>query len=106
MHITSIIRLRHSAIAIALGFASVSYAADFTITSGTVDTTPRTLNDNETGTIDSGGQLNTATTAITASGVNNTVSNNGASQQQETLLTVLSQAALMPPSAITAVFQQ
>ena len=57
--------------------ASVSQAASFEIVDGETVTAPQTLNDNETGTIQAGGQLNTATTAVTASGINNIVNNGG-----------------------------
>lgn len=52
-------------------------AADFTIVNGEVNTTPQTLNDNESGRIEVGGQLNTATTAINAIGESNIVNNSG-----------------------------
>jgi len=51
--------------------------ADFTIINGQVVTIPQSLNDNETGTIEAGGQLNVAGTAITASGVDISVNNDG-----------------------------
>ncbi|MDG4476734.1 autotransporter outer membrane beta-barrel domain-containing protein [Thiovibrio frasassiensis] len=57
--------------------ASISQAASFEIVDGETVTTQQTLNDNETGTIQAGGQLNTAATAVTASGINNIVNNDG-----------------------------
>jgi len=60
-----------------LALISPVHAANFTIVDGVTVTAPQTLNDNETGTIEAGGQLNTAGIAITASGINNTVENSG-----------------------------
>ncbi|MBU2538187.1 MAG: autotransporter domain-containing protein [Proteobacteria bacterium] len=57
--------------------ASMAQGASFEIADGETVTAPQTLNDNETGTINTGGQLNTATTAVAASGINNTVDNGG-----------------------------
>ncbi|MBA3002937.1 MAG: autotransporter domain-containing protein [Desulfurivibrio sp.] len=57
--------------------ASIAQGASFEIVDGETVTAPQTLNDNETGTINPGGQLNIATTAVTASGINNTVDNGG-----------------------------
>lgn len=52
-------------------------AADFTILDGDTVTTAQTLNDNEVGTIESGGSLNVAPTAINAAGDNISITNNG-----------------------------
>ena len=55
-------------------------ATDFTIVNGQTVVTQQVLNDNETGIIEAGGQLNTITTgdaAIDAVGANNTVNNAG-----------------------------
>jgi hypothetical protein len=66
------------ALAISLSFIAPTQAADFTIENGQVVTTPQTLdNDNDVGTIESGGELNTSATAITANAINNRVTNKG-----------------------------
>jgi hypothetical protein len=67
------------ALAISLSFIAPTQAADFTIESGPVVTTPQTLdNDNDVGVIESGGKLNTTNaTAITASAISNSVTNKG-----------------------------
>jgi hypothetical protein len=66
------------ALAISLSFIAPTQAADFTIKSGQIETTPQTLaNDNEVGVIEAGGELNTSATAITASAINNSVTNKG-----------------------------
>lgn len=64
-------------LAIALALSSPAYAASFTIENGEVVTTQQTLNDNETGTIETGGELNTAATAIHAPGSTVTINNSG-----------------------------
>ena len=65
-------------LAISLSFFTPIHAADFTIIDGETETTTQTLIDNETGTIDRGGQLNaTAADAINATGINNVVDNSG-----------------------------
>jgi hypothetical protein len=67
------------ALAISLSFIAPTQAADFTIVSGQIETTPQTLaNDNDVGVIEAGGELNTMNTnAITASAINNSVTNKG-----------------------------
>jgi hypothetical protein len=67
------------ALAISLSFIPPTQAADFTIVSGQIETTPQTLaNDNDVGVIEAGGELNTMNTnAITASAINNSVTNKG-----------------------------
>jgi hypothetical protein len=67
------------ALAISLSFIAPTQAADFTIENGQIETTPQTLaNDNEVGVIEAGGELNTMNTnAITASAINNSVTNKG-----------------------------
>lgn len=53
------------------------FAAPFTIVNGQVETNAQSLIGNETGTINSGGQLNFAGDAIVADGTNNTITNAG-----------------------------
>ncbi|MDX2425181.1 MAG: autotransporter domain-containing protein [Cycloclasticus sp.] len=66
-----------------LCFIAIAYAipaptgASFTIAEGEEVTLLQNLADNHTGTIEVGGQLNTAGNAINASGVNNVISNSG-----------------------------
>ena len=60
---------------------AAAVAADFTIGAGVTQTTQKTLLDNETGTIESGGTLDTsstASTAISATGSNVVITNSGA----------------------------
>lgn len=54
------------------------YAADFTIANGGAETNQQTLGNDETGTVQAGGQLNVADTAVDAgANTNVTVINNG-----------------------------
>ncbi|MBS1169234.1 MAG: hypothetical protein H6R01_152 [Burkholderiaceae bacterium] len=62
---------------IAVLFSPTAYADSFTIENGEIVTIRQTLNDNETGSVETGGALNTSKTAIRALGLNNTVTNNG-----------------------------
>lgn len=63
---------------ILLALSVSAQAADFTIVNGQVETNSQTLNDNEMGAIEVGGQLNTANnTAIIANGINTIVNNAG-----------------------------
>lgn len=72
-----LVRIAVTIIPIAAFTASTVAAASFEIGDGETVTAPQALNDNETGTIKAGGQLNTAATAVTASGSNNTITNSG-----------------------------
>jgi hypothetical protein len=66
------------ALAISLSLMAPTQAADFTIKSGQIVTTPQTLaTDNDVGVIEAGGELDTSATAITASAKNNSVTNKG-----------------------------
>ena len=59
--------------------SSSAWSASFTIADGVFVTSQQTLSSNETGTINSGGDLTTSATAISASGAKNiTVLNSGA----------------------------
>jgi hypothetical protein len=80
------------ALAISLSFIAPTQAADFTIESGPPVTTPQTLdNANDVGVIEAGGELNTTNaTAITASAINNTISNQGSISAQGTAHGILS----------------
>jgi len=71
--------LSHLALAInMLLLAPLAHATSFTIINGVTENTPQTLIDNESGTIEAGGTLSTgATSAVTASGVNNIIDNSG-----------------------------
>ncbi len=65
-------------LAISLSFSASVQAVPFTIANGVIETSPQTLADDETGAIETTGQLNTAgATAITALGINNVVNNGG-----------------------------
>jgi hypothetical protein len=66
------------ALAISLSFIAPTQAADFTIESGSEVTDPQFLNNaNDVGVIEAGGELNTSAAAITASAINNRVTNKG-----------------------------
>jgi len=63
---------------ITCSFPTLLYGTSFTIVDGQTVTTPQTLSNDETGTIESGGQLNTIwIDALTAQGDDITVINNG-----------------------------
>ena len=64
-------------IALSLALSSPIMAADFTILDGVTETIPKTLNDNEMGNIQTGGRLLTNVTAIDASGISNSLVNDG-----------------------------
>jgi hypothetical protein len=66
------------ALTISLSFIAPTQAADFTIESGSEVTDPQFLNNaNDVGVIEAGGELNTSAAAITASAINNRVTNKG-----------------------------
>jgi outer membrane autotransporter protein len=66
------------ALTISLSFIAPTQAADFTIESGSEVTDPQFLNNaNDVGVIEEGGELNTSAAAITASAINNRVTNKG-----------------------------
>ena len=65
-------------LAISLALSSQAYAVSFTIQDGETVTTQQTLNDNETGTIEAGGELSTSgIVPILVPGDNVIIENNG-----------------------------
>ncbi len=64
-------------ITLSLALSPATFATDFTILNGETETTTQTLNNNETGIIETGGTLITSVAAIDASGINNSLINSG-----------------------------
>ena len=78
MSACSSMALRPLSAVILLALSSTSFGASFTIQDGETVTTQQTLNDNETGTIETGGELSTSgVTAIDAPGDNANIESNG-----------------------------
>lgn len=70
-------RLTQIGVLIAVMCCPVVYAADFTITAGTIVTSTQTLEGRETGIIEEGGRIETSLAAVAATGSNNIITNSG-----------------------------